>query len=1179
MKIHSVRYSVLVWLFYFCASVTSAQSSKYQGLLWEISGNGMSKPSYLYGTMHVSNKVAFHLGEPFFEALSKVDKLALEVNPDTWLADYLKSDNFSNQFSTNLYVSDFGTNDPFERNLEIKKDQKDLIKSALSDDPAIINQFMFRSDKYKADFQEDTYLDLYIYQSGRKLGKPVMGLESLPEMDWNSDMSEKAKAYEDYTLKSGKNKLYSWEGGKKIEEAYRRGDLDELDSLSALLSSDSTREYILFKRNIVMVERMTREMKDKAMFVGVGAGHLPGPRGVIELLRSKGYTVKAVDMGDRDAATRDKLEAQVVQRDFKSYTAPDGAFSVEVPDDMFCLRSRAAEQDFLAADMINGIYFTVTRIKTYAAVDRFNTDRIKRMVDSLLYENVPGKILEQKDIEKDGAKGFYVLNKTRKGDIQAYNILITPDELYIFKVSGTGENAKSEYGQRFLNSIKLQTPADNSWKPFTPKNNLFTVTMPGTPVSYLQQERVYNGSKFDLLTQDKATGNAYLLIRTSISNPDYFEEDTFELSLMAFDFGKKNNYKEQNRTWSDIGGRKALRVQYSTTDSQSIAAAFVLQNLHYYALAAFYKNDSSKNEQFLTSLKFSNPTYKNFTTYTDSILHFTVKLPYKQVPSNSLQTWSYGTLNDNKVKALSKTEVFSPPGTYEPFEVSYYQFSPYYQDDDTAAYLNRRRKKQTYNFDYIIKSEKVSNKNGLLTIDYVYADTNSTRQIHERTVLKNGVRYMLTAYVDTVLGESEYVKTFFETFKPLDTVIGTPLFADHTPRFLKDVLSTDSVTRTRAMDQADEASFNNKSLPALMAAVDGIPSSKVYADIKSMLLRKFANVKSPTALPFLEKQYYAAGDTSQYQFAILKALGDMKRADATAMFKKLITNEPPLSDDMDDVYELFYPYYDTLQLTKLLYPDMLDLVIIPEYKHEVYTMLGELIDSGLIKSNVYRDKKRLILSEAKLELRRENGSKKSEYDNDGNYKLYNFNTLLVPFIKEADVHNYFERMLKVQDPYIRMMTAIRLEKNKVPVADSIWYNLAKDDDYRVRLYALLEKNHLLNKYPAEFRSQQKFNEAILRRNINSGTNTVDTFTVLLNVPSEFRGNTGRVYLYKYKVTKDKDWKLAMLGLQPEDENKVDGKYEIYDLKSEYLDTKKTPADQLRDMIYKARKKNKRSSSY
>ena len=56
---------------------TKPPSRMYQGLLWEISGNGLDKPSYLYGTMHVSKKVAFHLSDTFFIALKNVDKVAL----------------------------------------------------------------------------------------------------------------------------------------------------------------------------------------------------------------------------------------------------------------------------------------------------------------------------------------------------------------------------------------------------------------------------------------------------------------------------------------------------------------------------------------------------------------------------------------------------------------------------------------------------------------------------------------------------------------------------------------------------------------------------------------------------------------------------------------------------------------------------------------------------------------------------------------------------------------------------------------------------------------------------------------------------------------------------------------------------------------------------------------------
>src|ERR1044072_6076625 len=68
------------------ASACCAQTSKkYPALLWKVSGRRLSKPSYLYGTMHVSNRVAYYLSEQFFEALRNVDVVGLETNPGEWL--------------------------------------------------------------------------------------------------------------------------------------------------------------------------------------------------------------------------------------------------------------------------------------------------------------------------------------------------------------------------------------------------------------------------------------------------------------------------------------------------------------------------------------------------------------------------------------------------------------------------------------------------------------------------------------------------------------------------------------------------------------------------------------------------------------------------------------------------------------------------------------------------------------------------------------------------------------------------------------------------------------------------------------------------------------------------------------------------------------------------------------
>src|SRR5947207_906880 len=83
--------AVLVMLLY--VQFLSAQNNTgYNSILWQISGNGLQKPSYLFGTMHVSQKMVFHLGEPWFNAIQAVDVVAMEMNPDSMLDGLISSD-------------------------------------------------------------------------------------------------------------------------------------------------------------------------------------------------------------------------------------------------------------------------------------------------------------------------------------------------------------------------------------------------------------------------------------------------------------------------------------------------------------------------------------------------------------------------------------------------------------------------------------------------------------------------------------------------------------------------------------------------------------------------------------------------------------------------------------------------------------------------------------------------------------------------------------------------------------------------------------------------------------------------------------------------------------------------------------------------------------------------------
>ncbi|MGZ8553668.1 MAG: TraB/GumN family protein, partial [Chitinophagaceae bacterium] len=71
----------LAFLPYLLFAQPKLKTRKYPSLLWEIRGNGLAKPSYLFGTMHVSSKLAFHLADSFFLGIRNADVVALETNP------------------------------------------------------------------------------------------------------------------------------------------------------------------------------------------------------------------------------------------------------------------------------------------------------------------------------------------------------------------------------------------------------------------------------------------------------------------------------------------------------------------------------------------------------------------------------------------------------------------------------------------------------------------------------------------------------------------------------------------------------------------------------------------------------------------------------------------------------------------------------------------------------------------------------------------------------------------------------------------------------------------------------------------------------------------------------------------------------------------------------------------
>ncbi|HLX67313.1 MAG TPA: TraB/GumN family protein, partial [Puia sp.] len=324
------RIVALIFTMLLGVSFPGYSQSTYPSILWEISGNGLQKPSYLFGSMHISNKEVFHLSDSFYMAIKSCDVVALEVDPNEWQPDMFRLQEA--QQKQHFYSYAATDADYLSENELRQRGYSEQLIAALREEPYEMNGLLYRTSTPMANFQEDTYLDLYIYQTGRRLGKEGAGVENYlqsEKISLEATEAEMKEKRERKTFPEGEN---AFTIGTKMQEAYRRGDLSLMDSLDQLLSSSRAfTERFLYDRNVIQAGSIDSILRHKSLFVAVGAAHLPGSRGVIEILRKKGYKLRPVKMADQDADDRERIDRLHVPVNSRPVTTEDGFIRCSLP--------------------------------------------------------------------------------------------------------------------------------------------------------------------------------------------------------------------------------------------------------------------------------------------------------------------------------------------------------------------------------------------------------------------------------------------------------------------------------------------------------------------------------------------------------------------------------------------------------------------------------------------------------------------------------------------------------------------------------------------------------------------------------------------------------------------------------------------------------------------------------
>jgi len=1132
---------------------------KYPALLWEITGNGLKKPSYLFGTMHVSSKLVFHLSDSFYLDIRNADVVALELDPQLWQDQLFRFENL--QSNLRFYTQGAPADLINERSFRLER-YEDRLKSALSEEPTVINGLLYRTFRTQADFEEDTYLDLYIYQTGKKLGKQATGVENYFQterlvMEATQDMMKDRKKKAPDT--DGES---AYEIERKTQDAYRKGDLDLLDSLERLMEpSEAYMEKFLYRRNEIQAASIDSIVHHHSLFVGVGAAHLPGKRGVIELLRRKGYTLRPVVMPDRDATRRDDIDKIKVPVTFSTFTSEDGDFSVQLPGKLYRRNDSRSPDSWQYADMGNGAYYMIGRVKTHSSFLGQKDETVLKKVDSLLYENIPGKILKRTPIVRNGYKGFDITARTRRGDIQRYNILVTMSEVWVFKMSGTNGYVEGAEADQFFGSIQLRNGPAPGWANFEPVRGGFSIVFPRTPVQNRNTANSDGITRWEYEATDTTNGDAFLVWKKTVQNYRFMEEDTADLALMEESFRNSDLIDRLlSRKPVAIAGHAGLEAIYQEKDGSFLRARFILHGADYYLLAAHSRSRTRSFNNFFNSFAFTPYRYPGFRNYVDTFIRISVTTPMvpdidtgmRGIIERASSEEFLNSLPDyNSYWPRAKTALFQDDSTGEAVYVSVESFPKYYYPKDSLSFWLEETNEKRLRRDLVISKKQGYANGDEAGYHYILTDTNTTRRMTSWVFLKGNYLFRIVSLSDSLTAPSEFISRFFASFRPVVRPAVSTVFDSKLDAFFRDFNSKDSLVAKRAKETIPNIYFGPAGVPRLLDAIDRLPyNGKDYFDTKAKLINELGYINDSAATPGvvagLKHIFERAGDTSLLQNAVLKALAHHRTTAAYQLLKQLMVEDPPVFDNPAEYTGLFHDIGDSLALARTLFPDLLKLSTVDDYKANIQSLLANLVDSNYLQAAGYEPwfsqiwfdakiqwKKQESKDERRLQKKEDENDDNTDSDNDeatGN-ELDDYAILLLPFYdKNPAIPRYFDRLLKSRDPQLRLSTSLLLLRHHRPVADSILLALAAADASRSSLYQGLASIDCLDRFPRRYRTQEGMARSLLVA--SHGNSEFADIRLVEKQPAQFKAAKGWVYFFQYKINKDDEWQIGLSGIQP-----------------------------------------------
>lgn len=280
-------------------------------LLYKISGNDLEKPSYIIGTHHLINVGFVNQISGVTEALTETDQVYGELVWDAMTnTDSLKAVQNAMTLPAGKTIKDYLTPDEYKRldAFMVAKMGTGLsnpmvaAKMGNMTPMALVTQFqlLLYMTKHMGEFDPSSTFDQYFQAQAKKNGLPCGGLETVQKQIDVLYKSKPMSRQVEELMCFIDNENFNSQMMEDLTSAFYAQNLETLKQVMDRKlggKCDSTPEeedMLINNRNADWVAKMADIMASKPTFFAVGAAHLPGDKGVLQLLRNAGYTIEGV---------------------------------------------------------------------------------------------------------------------------------------------------------------------------------------------------------------------------------------------------------------------------------------------------------------------------------------------------------------------------------------------------------------------------------------------------------------------------------------------------------------------------------------------------------------------------------------------------------------------------------------------------------------------------------------------------------------------------------------------------------------------------------------------------------------------------------------------------------------------------------------------------------------------